>query len=70
MMDPVCPKCNSPMEVGFLVDHTYGGVQPPQWAEGSIERSFWVGVKTSGRVQRQIETCRCTGCGFLESYAR
>ena len=67
---PVCPKCRSDMEVGFLVDNTYGGVETPQWASGTPDRSFWVGVRMKGRERHRVHTYRCTSCGFLESYAR
>jgi hypothetical protein len=69
MAEPRCPKCNSPMEEGFFVDHTYGGVNAPEWAEGKPERSIWTGVKMRGREKLPITTYRCERCGFLESYA-
>ena len=70
MADPTCPKCRAPMERGFLVDHTHGGVAPSEWADGLAERSFWTGVKMRGRERRRVETFRCESCGYLESYAR
>lgn len=65
-----CPKCRARMEPGFLVDRTYGSDESAQWVEGAPERSFWTGVKTSGRSRRAVDTSRCTACGYLESYAR
>jgi hypothetical protein len=70
MADPSCPKCHARMERGFLLDHAHGAVAEPEWAEGRIEKSFWTGVKTSGRERRLVETFRCESCGYLESYAR
>ena len=64
-----CPKCRSDMEDGFLVDHTHGGVEKPQWASGTPDSSFWVGVRMKGRQRHQVHTYRCTSCGYLESYA-
>ena len=72
MLDPaiVCPKCGAAMEDGFLVDHTYGGVEKPEWASGTPDASIWVGVRMKGRERHPVHTYRCTSCGFLESYAR
>jgi hypothetical protein len=58
------------MERGFVVDHTYGGVAAPEWAEGSAERSFWTGVNIRNKERHPVETFRCQRCGYLESYAR
>ena len=66
----ICPRCQGTMESGFIVDHTHGGFAPPEWVEGSPERSFWVGVKMSGKKRLPVETFRCERCGYLESYAR
>ena len=37
--------------------------------ECASARSFWTGIKTSDRAKFQVTTCRCAGCGYLESYA-
>jgi len=58
------------MSKGFVLDHTYGGYATNAWVEGAAEKSFWRGIKLSGRRQIPIETWRCGRCGFLESYAR
>ena len=65
-----CPKCEGEMEEGFIADATYGGVGASTWVEGEPERSFWTGIKTKGKEQIQISTYSCTGCGYLESYAK
>lgn len=70
MAEPTCPKCRAEMEPGFLVDHTYGESSASEWVEGPIEASFWTGVKLRGRERRRVETLRCTGCGYVELYAR
>jgi hypothetical protein len=58
------------MELGFVVDRTYGGYAAPEWAEGEAQRSFWTGVKLGGKERHPIQTFRCSRCGYLESYAR
>jgi len=64
-----CPRCSSPMEEGFLIDKDHSGVRPGRWLAGPPEASLWQGMKTSGKACFLAATYRCTGCGFLESYA-
>jgi hypothetical protein len=64
-----CPKCNSEMDEGFIVDHGYGVIKPSDWVEGEPVKSFWTGTKISGKKQYAVRTMRCVRCGFLESYA-
>lgn len=65
-----CPKCQSTMVEGFVIDHTYGARNVSAWVEGTAEKSFWgTGVKLRGRQPVEIATWRCRSCGFLESYA-
>jgi hypothetical protein len=65
-----CPKCRTRMEEGFIKDETYGQVLASKWVEGAPEKSFWTGTKTRGKEQVEVRTYRCTGCGYLESYAK
>ena len=65
-----CPKCQSSMKQGFTLDHTYGYLAVSAWIEGEPEKSFWYGLKTSGRKTLPIETWRCSKCGYLENYAK
>jgi hypothetical protein len=65
-----CPKCRGSMAEGFVVDNTYGGHSVSGWFEGKPQKSIWVGVKLNGRKPLEIQTWRCTRCGFLENYAR
>ncbi len=58
------------MHEGYLLDVTYGNRNPVFWVEGPPEPSPWVGLKLKGREVRQVETYRCTRCGYLQSYAR
>ena len=64
-----CPKCQSAMSEGFVVDHTHGGASVSAWVEGEPRKSFWVGLKLRGTTPIDISTWRCRRCGFLESYA-
>lgn len=56
------------MEQGFVV--VLGGLAPTvsTWVGGSPVTGWTGAVKV--KDARQITTYRCTGCGFLESYAR
>lgn len=66
-----CPKCQSEMEQGFLLDIQGPAVndkRPSDWVKGPAERNFWQGVKVKNR--RQVVAYRCTHCGYLELYAR
>jgi hypothetical protein len=70
MKTPQCPKCSRAMEEGFVVDHTHGGYAQGEWVEGPPRRSFWSGLNLSGKERYPVTTFRCTGCGYLESYAK
>ena len=69
-MNTECPKCRQRMEEGFVQDQDYGSSHASKWVEGAPEKSFWTGTKTAGKKQVQVATYRCTGCGYLESYAK
>jgi hypothetical protein len=64
-----CPKCSGRLVHGFSVE--FGG--PPQvasWVEGEPEKA-WLGTKVPPRSEHiPIAMLRCSGCGYLESYAR
>jgi hypothetical protein len=65
-----CPKCSGPMEQGFVLDNTHGGLLVSQWAKGApLKLSFWMGAKRPD-TQLPVGTFRCSSCGYLESYAR
>lgn len=73
---PLCPKCQSVMEPGFVIDRGDGNLpRMARWARGGTHpRSFlgltWNQVSQSqARDALDILTLRCTVCGFLESYA-
>jgi hypothetical protein len=59
------------MKRGFAIDHTYGGRAVSSWVEGEPERSIWVGVRIRrGTKLFEIESWRCSKCGYLENYAK
>jgi len=70
MAQPNCPKCQSSMKQGFVLDHTYGWRGVSTWIERAPEKSIWVGLKLSGRKAFEVESWRCTRCGYLEHYAK
>ena len=70
MNEPTCPKCNSDMEEGFVIDHSYTARMPSEWVEGKPVRSFWTGLKVPKGANHAVAPYRCTRCGYLESYAR
>ena len=66
--NPACPKCQSAMEEGFIMDregHDSGSVS--KWVEGPPEKRWW-GLNTKGRKKLMVITFRCIRCGYLESY--
>ena len=67
---PACPKCRGQMEEGFILDETRSGNQLCSWVKGPPQEGLLGGVKTWRKERRWIQTFRCVGCGFLESYAR
>ncbi len=70
MRSNICPKCQSTMTEGFLVDATYGSKNVGQWAEGVPQKSLWAGVKLRGKIKLDVQSWRCQRCGYLEHYAR
>ena len=64
-----CSKCGGRMEEGFVLDQTYGACLTSKWIEGRPIKAFLTGIKIRGRTAREIQSFRCTICGFLESYA-
>ena len=59
------------MDPGIILDYNaHGSMVQSSWVEGAPERSFWEGLKLKGHEKLAVTTYRCTGCGYLESYAR
>ena len=66
-----CPRCGGRLIEGFVIDRgDHNAKQLQKWFEGEPVRSFWVGLKTSGRDSFTVQTYRCDRCGYLESYAK
>ena len=58
------------MEPGFVLDRNRFDDRQSTWMEGSLESNIWTGgAKASERIQIPVTVYRCTGCGYLESYA-
>jgi hypothetical protein len=65
-----CPRCGRRMEEGFLLEKgNHDQASQTRWVAGPPERSRWTGLKLKGRMVLRVVTCRCTGCGHLESVA-
>jgi len=64
----VCPKCQAKMEAGIIPDEGQGYTHMSKWVEGLPPTGLF-GLKLKGRRQFAITAHRCTGCGYLESYA-
>jgi hypothetical protein len=72
MRSNTCPKCAGSMTQGFVLDHNPQSSRRSvsSWIEGAPIKSIWTGLKIDSTKKRDIETLRCSKCGFLESYAR
>ena len=69
MTSKACPKCGKRMEEGFTIDAgDYSMPMVGTWHRGKPQKSFW-GLKTAKADKHEIAAWRCTGCGYLESYA-
>jgi predicted nucleic-acid-binding Zn-ribbon protein len=64
-----CPKCGGQFEVGYLPDASYGAQVVGRWASGAPAKSFWTVTKVSKQTV-PLGAYRCTGCGYVELYAR
>jgi Domain of unknown function (DUF6487) len=64
-----CPKCEAEMEQGFIADQVRAA-WPPFWYSGIFKRSFWGGLSGKKRKAFYVQSWRCTGCGYLEAYAK
>ncbi len=73
--DPVCHRCRTSMEEGYLVDRGHGNSQLiGKWARGAPKPAKFLGISYTQSVKERdlvpIATWRCPRCGVLESYAR
>ena len=68
---PQCPKCDKPMDKGYVPDVAYGGVFETSWAPGEPEqRRFVGGIKYRANELIPLRAHRCPKCGLVELYAR
>lgn len=70
MRDGQCSKCGRTMEKGFIVDGRRNGAMQSRWTLGDAARGFFASFKIQRAASQPVVTFRCTGCGFLESYAQ
>ena len=78
MIDQKCPKCDSQMVAGFLLEKNTPRTSP----EVEITPTEWVAIERDyfeehGKFQEShiieriaVETFRCLECGFIEFYAK
>jgi hypothetical protein len=77
---PRCPKCGGDMEQGYLLEFGQGCFFQASWVRGPAKRAKGLSrpladpgrslaVAVGGLHPLAIDTYRCPGCGYLESYA-
>ena len=54
MAQRTCPKCQSSMQEGWVLDQTHGARAIASWVEGEPQKSIWVGVKLEGKQAQQM----------------
>jgi len=64
-----CPRCSGSMEPGFIVDEGYGTRTASRWFRGEAQYGFFGSLKVRRKEGVDVDTYRCTRCGYLESYA-
>ncbi len=67
-----CPKCNGVMVQGWISDMKGSEFNcVSKWVEGVPGKPTWFGSIIPAPAEKCIPvgTFRCSGCGFLESYA-
>jgi hypothetical protein len=65
-----CPKCNGEMVQGFTFESEGPKRIVTTWVEGAPEKGLWHSTKVPAEKCIPVGTFRCSGCGYLESYAR
>jgi len=68
---PKCARCETQMELGYIVDHTHVSrgremICQPEWARGGAVR----GGTTPDGTTTPVDTYCCPECGLLESYVK
>ncbi len=65
-----CPNCGGEMVQGFLFESEGPNRVVSTWVEGPPEKSWLGSAKVPKDTCIPVGTFRCSGCGFLKSYAR
>jgi len=65
-----CSKCKAEMVRGFLFESEGPKRMVSTWVEGAPKKSWLGGTKVPKETCIPVATFRCSGCGFLESYAQ
>lgn len=63
-----CPKCNGPVEVGYLLDKSLH-VTAACWVPGDPPGSFLAKRSAKEGHGLRVRAIRCKECAFLELYA-
>ncbi len=75
MNEHKCPKCESGMVMGYLLEKNMpiieGDLTPTEWVaiEPEYFEKYGFFQKKHITERRRVETYCCTNCGFLESFA-
>jgi hypothetical protein len=69
MAVPFCVGCQRRLEGGFLLDQGSNGNAVTKWVEGAPEKSFWLGLKITGRRSIPVYAWRCPGCAEVRLFA-
>ena len=64
-----CPKCDGPMEQGFVIDNVRVAHGVSHSAPGMPQGSFLTGTK-SPTGMLPLAAFRCSSCGYTELYTR
>jgi len=70
-----CLRCQSPMELGYVVDSTESGwLMQGRWIEGLPEKSLFLGMNTGSltikdRKNIPLLAYRCSACSHVEFFA-
>ncbi|NYT40224.1 hypothetical protein HZY97_05615 [Sphingomonas sp. R-74633] len=64
-----CPKCGSQFTEGYIADHAFLGTTVSTFVGGQ-PAGLLADIARGGAERYRIQTWRCDGCGYLESYAR
>lgn len=68
---PMCLRCETPMQPGFVPDKEHAGCFVSRWCPGPPQSGWFGSEVRSGQFREgtPIATYRCPACGYLESYA-